>query len=56
METCREAYSRQGSKCGTRMMAEDERTEEQKRGIVKTVIVLAIFALLGFLSAFFIYR
>ena len=37
-------------------MADDEQTEEQKRGIVKTVILLAIFALLGFLSAFFIYR
>jgi len=33
-------------------MADDERTEEQKRGIAKTVIVLAIIALLGFISAF----
>jgi len=33
-------------------MTDDDRTEEQKRGIVKTVIVLAIIALIGFLSAF----
>jgi len=37
-------------------MNEDDKTEEQKRGIVKTVIVLAIFALLGFLSAFFLLK
>jgi hypothetical protein len=33
-------------------MTDDDKTEKQKRGIVKTVIVLAIIALLGFISAF----
>ena len=37
-------------------MNEDDRSEEQKRGIVKTVVVLALIALFGFLSAFFLLK
>jgi hypothetical protein len=33
-------------------MADEDKTEKQKRGIVITVVVLAIIVLIGFISAF----